>query len=185
MQEKDWILLEEVDYLFRKVVRRFVKERDKVSVEGISLPGLLILNTILREGDQRLGDLAEQLDFTSGAVTALCDKLEASGFAIRKRSDTDRRSVVLGITPSGNEMIMRNKDSGSIIIDEIFGCFTHKELESAATFLKRLNVQLEGLSDNVITRIEATVNQITAESVNEYEGRSDSELDRPNRFISY
>lgn len=73
MEEKDWDLLEEADWHFRKVVRRFVKERDKISVEGISLPGLLILNTIFRDGEQRLGELAEQLDFTSGAVTAICD----------------------------------------------------------------------------------------------------------------
>ncbi|EFU40348.1 transcriptional regulator, MarR family protein [Paenibacillus vortex V453] len=68
MEEKDWALLEEADWHFRRMVRRFVKERDKISVGGISLPGLLILNTIHRDdGEQRLGELAEQLDFTSGA----------------------------------------------------------------------------------------------------------------------
>ncbi|MCM3785229.1 MarR family transcriptional regulator [Neobacillus mesonae] len=178
MQEKDWILLEEADFRFRKLVRRFVKERDKVSVEGISLPGVLILNTIMSEGDQRLGDLAEQLDLTSGAVTALCDKLEASGFAVRKRSDTDRRSVVLGITDEGREMIRRNKDTGSIIIDEIFGGFTPAELETLILYLKRLNERIEGFS----------------EKVREYSKRADEEAgshsdslhsQRTNKFISY
>jgi len=65
MNDKHWQQLEETDWLFRKVVRRFVKERDRVTVEGISLPGMLILHKIIREGEQRLGDLAEELDFTS------------------------------------------------------------------------------------------------------------------------
>lgn len=69
MSDRDWEALERTDWLFRKMVRRFVKERDRISVEGISLPGMLILHKIIREGEQRLGDLAEQLDFTSGAIT--------------------------------------------------------------------------------------------------------------------
>lgn len=43
MSDTYWSQLEETDWIFRKVVRRFVKERDKVTVEGISLPGMLIL----------------------------------------------------------------------------------------------------------------------------------------------
>ena len=43
--------LEEIDWLFRRMVRKFVKERDKVSVEGIALPGLLILTKIARDGE--------------------------------------------------------------------------------------------------------------------------------------
>ncbi|WP_217563305.1 MarR family transcriptional regulator, partial [Paenibacillus sp. GbtcB18] len=86
-------LYEGADWLFRRLVRKFVKERDKISVEGIALPGMLILDSIHSQGEQRLGELAEQWDFTSGAVTALCDKLEGGGYAVRKRRGSDRRPV--------------------------------------------------------------------------------------------
>ncbi|MGR6008534.1 hypothetical protein ACT7CZ_07990 [Bacillus cereus] len=39
-------LIEETDWLFLKMVRKFVKERDKIKIEGIMLPGILILNKI-------------------------------------------------------------------------------------------------------------------------------------------
>jgi DNA-binding MarR family transcriptional regulator len=64
----------------------------------------LILHKIIREGEQRLGSLAEQLDFTSGAITALSDKLETGGYTVRKRKEDDRRTVLLGITDKGREM---------------------------------------------------------------------------------
>lgn len=50
--------LQELDHLFRKSVRKFVKERDKISIEGISLPGLMILRKVMSSGEQRLSDLA-------------------------------------------------------------------------------------------------------------------------------
>lgn len=34
MENRQWERLEQTDHLFRKLVRRFVKERDRVSVEG-------------------------------------------------------------------------------------------------------------------------------------------------------
>ena len=103
MEDKNWDLLEEADWHFRKVVRRFVKERDKISVEGISLPGLLILNTIFRNGAEawRAGGTTR---LHIRAVTAICDKLETSGFAIRRRSKTDRRAIALDITEAGRDL---------------------------------------------------------------------------------
>ncbi|MGX4587627.1 MarR family transcriptional regulator [Paenibacillus chitinolyticus] len=151
MHEKDWALYEEADWLFRRLVRKFVKERDKISVEGITLPGMLILNSINREGEQRMGELAEQLDFTSGAVTALCDKLEAGGFAVRKRSESDRRSVALDITDKGRELLRRNSGLSGHMIDILFGGFSPEELAHQIAFSRRLLEKLEGFAEAVLT----------------------------------
>ncbi|WP_405081744.1 MarR family winged helix-turn-helix transcriptional regulator [Paenibacillus chitinolyticus] len=150
MHEKDWALYEEADWLFRRLVRKFVKERDKISVEGITLPGMLILNSIDREGEQRLGELAEQLDFTSGAVTALCDKLEAGGYAVRKRSESDRRSVALDITDKGRELLRRNGGLSAHMIGILFGEFSPEELAHQIAFSQRLLEKLDGFAEAVL-----------------------------------
>lgn len=180
MEDKNWDLLEEADWHFRKVVRRFVKERDKISVEGISLPGLLILNTIFRNGEQRLGELAEQLDFTSGAVTAICDKLETSGFAIRRRSKTDRRAIALDITEAGREMLQRNENVGGYMIDLIFGAFSHEELRELIQYFKQLHEHLEGFSDSVLQQCAI----FTEPNERNVQGNRGS-VKRSNAFISY
>ncbi|ANA82638.1 MarR family transcriptional regulator [Paenibacillus glucanolyticus] len=180
MEEKDWALLEEADWHFRRMVRRFVKERDKISVEGISLPGLLILNTIHRDGEQRLGELAEELDFTSGAVTALCDKLEAGGFAVRRRSETDRRSIALAITDAGKEMLKRNENMGGYMIEVVFGAFSQDELSDQIAFFKQLNNRLEGFADSVLEQTHSS-DKLSAD----ISQTNVSHPKRTNKFISY
>ncbi|WP_372008637.1 MarR family winged helix-turn-helix transcriptional regulator [Paenibacillus chitinolyticus] len=150
MHEKDWALYEEADWLFRRLVRKFVKERDKISVEGIALPGMLILNSIHSQGEQRLGELAEQLDFTSGAVTALCDKLEAGGYAVRKRSESDRRSIALDITDKGRELLRCNGGLSDHMIGILFGGFSPEELAHQIAFSRRLLEKLDGFAEAVL-----------------------------------
>ncbi|MFE6072998.1 MarR family winged helix-turn-helix transcriptional regulator [Paenibacillus sp. NPDC057886] len=159
MSNKDWETLEKTDWLFRKMVRRFVKERDRISVEGVSLPGMLILHKIIREGEQRLGDLAEQLDFTSGAITALTDKLEKKGLTIRRRKEDDRRTVLLDITASGREMFARNSNIGARCITLLFEGFTTEELEQQSQFYERVIANLEGFSDTLLELAENNVSQ--------------------------
>lgn len=154
MNDKHWQQLEETDWLFRKVVRRFVKERDRVTVEGISLPGMLILHKIIREGEQRLGDLAEELDFTSGAITALSDKLEAGGYTVRKRKEGDRRTVMLDITDKGREMVELNGNIGERCITLLFEGFTEAELTLQGHFYQRIISNLEGFSDTLLKLVK-------------------------------
>ncbi|MDR9857572.1 MarR family transcriptional regulator [Paenibacillus sp. VCA1] len=179
-KEKDWARMEEADWHFRKLVRRFVKERDKITIEGVPLPGMLILNTIMRDGEQRLGDLGEQLDFTSGAVTAICDKLEGLGFAVRKRSESDRRAVSLDITEQGKEMLERHKEAGTYMIDTLFGSFSPAELDHLSSLFGRLHARLDGFADAVIRTTKPSEKDKTFEA----EGHAKSGK-RSNRFVSY
>ncbi len=178
MENNDRALVEVVDSLFRTLVRRFVKERDKVSIEGVSLPGMLILNSVLRDGEKRLGELAEQLDFTSGAVTALCDKLEAGGYAIRKRPPEDRRSVVLDITDKGKELLERTRGTGSYMIDTLFGSFTEEELEAQKSFYSTLIERLGGFAEEVARHAEE-------EAVVVVPPKRPNRQAKKNPFISY
>lgn len=180
MDHKEWARMEEADWHFRRVVRRFVKERDKIAIEGVSLPGMLILNAILRDGEQRLGDLAEQLDFTSGAVTAICDKLEKLGYAIRRRSEADRRSVSLHITEEGRRMVESNWAAGTYMIGAIFGEFTTDVLEIQISLFRRLHDRLEGFAEGVLSQTKSLDDSATAAVTPAKTG-----LQRTNRFISY
>ncbi|CAH1203882.1 MarR family transcriptional regulator [Paenibacillus sp. JJ-223] len=150
MEKETWEQLTRADDLFRKMVRRFVKERDRVSVEGVTLPAMLVLQKIIRDGEQRLGDLAEQMDFTSGAITALSDKLEAAGYTVRRRKEDDRRTVLLDITAKGREMVARNNNIGDRCITLLFQGFTAEELEQQSRFYERIFANLEGFSETLL-----------------------------------
>ncbi|WP_438448743.1 MarR family winged helix-turn-helix transcriptional regulator [Gorillibacterium sp. sgz5001074] len=186
MDEEQWILLEEADEFFRKMVRRFVKERDKVTVEGVTLPGLLILHKLLRDGEQRLGDLAEQLDLTSGAVTALCDKLENLGCAVRRRLPEDRRTVVLGITGKGRELWLRNRNIGQRCMTLLFEGFSKEELSGQIRVYRHVIDNLERFSSTLLELAKENAEHTDARPANGA-GQPESKPDdyQGRHYLSY
>ncbi len=56
---------------------------------------------LLGEEPMRIRDLAERLGLAESSATRLADRLEALGLARRRADATDRRSVLLQLTPSG------------------------------------------------------------------------------------
>lgn len=173
---------EELDWLFRRMVRKFVKERDKIAVEGIPLPAMLILHKIGRDGEQKLGDLAEQLDFSPGAITMLCDKLEKKGYAVRRRLPEDRRSVALGITEEGRRLLARQRGLSRASIQLLFSEFTQQELAVLKKAFIRITDNLAGYADAILRTAKA--NEARREEAG---GAADTAAARPeqNRFLNY
>lgn len=172
--------LAEADWLFRKMVRKFIKERDRVLIEGITLTALLVLHKIVSDGAQRLGDLAEQLDFTSGAITALCDKLEEKGFALRRRGE-DRRAVLLDITEQGREMVRRNRNIDGRCISVLFEGFSEEELAAQIKAYQKIFDNLKHYSEDII--------RLPAENTGQTEATRQIEKNEPagvtNKFFTY
>lgn len=175
-------MLEEIDWLFRKTVRKFVKERDKVNIEGILLPGFIVLNKIIQEGKQRLTDLAEELDFTSGAITTLCDKLEKRGLVQRRRDEEDRRIIWLEITDEGQSFIDKHNNLGTATYSVIFNGFSQEELEIQKEFYRRLIGNLEQFSSTISALVEENEKKASANDENRAD---DIELKRKSKFITY
>ncbi|WP_099467684.1 MarR family winged helix-turn-helix transcriptional regulator [Konateibacter massiliensis] len=165
--------LEEADWLFRKMTRKFIKERDKILVGGINLPALLILHKIIREGPQSLGDLAEELDFTTGAITAVCDNLEKKGLATRIRGE-DRRRVFLAITKEGRELYLRNQNIGYCCSTLLFDGINEERLEQQIEGYKKIIKNLEHFSEVIL------------ELAKENEKQKDiPEIPRESKYLSY
>lgn len=65
---------------------------------GLSLAEMLALDHLESAGELTPGQLGPRLQLTSGAVTALIDRLERRGLAERAPNPTDRRSTVVRLT---------------------------------------------------------------------------------------
>ena len=57
------------------------------------------------------GDLAEHLDLSTGAMTNRLDGLEEAGLVTRARDASDRRSVLVTMTPTGEELVVQAVES--------------------------------------------------------------------------
>jgi DNA-binding MarR family transcriptional regulator len=66
---------------------------------GINRTDGRCLDIVENQGPMTAGRLAELSGLTTAAVTAVLDRLERAGYARRVRDQTDRRQVIVELTP--------------------------------------------------------------------------------------
>jgi DNA-binding MarR family transcriptional regulator len=109
-------------------LRTFATERDRLEEaiarrHGISHADLRALDQLSLHEGLTPGRLGERMMLSSGAVTALADRLERLGWLTREPHPSDRRSTLLKLTTKAQEAA-----------EEIFGPYA-EELSAAAAGL--------------------------------------------------
>ena len=66
---------------------------------GLNRTDMRCLDIIEREGPVPAGRLAEETGLTSGAITTVLDRIERAGYARRVSDASDRRRVLVELTP--------------------------------------------------------------------------------------
>lgn len=103
----------------------------------ISPTDLRCLDIIQGRAGLTAGELATASGLTTGAVTAVIDRLERAGLARRVRDDADRRKVNVEVTELHYEET--GKIWGPMMADwnqELMGRFTAAELATISEFLE-------------------------------------------------
>ena len=95
---------------FRLALRRFLAASEAISkragVTQQQYQAMLAIKTWPSES-MTMGDLADQLLLTHHAAVQLVNRMAKAGVAERAPSSTDRRSVLVKLTASGEEMLDR------------------------------------------------------------------------------
>ena len=86
---------------------------------GVGLSELTALETISDLPGLTPKMLGLELGLTTGAVTALLDRLAASGHVDRLPNPRDRRSVLLGLTDSGAALLARVEERYDAVSAEV------------------------------------------------------------------
>jgi DNA-binding MarR family transcriptional regulator len=70
---------------------------------GVNRTDLLCMDLLERRGAMSAGELALATGLTTGAITAVLDRLERAGYARRVRDTVDRRRVHVELTDAARE----------------------------------------------------------------------------------
>jgi DNA-binding MarR family transcriptional regulator len=114
---------------------------------GIGVQELLALAHLGRVGALGPSELAQLLQMTTGAMTGLVDRLEASGHVKRGPHPSDRRRVVLTLTEKADDDITQ----GSPLATEVFGLaesLSDDERAVVSRFLDRFIAIIERSADD-------------------------------------
>lgn len=105
---------------------------------GISRTDLRAMELVSRLGSPTAGQLARELGVTTGAVTGVVDRLERVGYVERKAHRSDRRSVVVQLTPKGRDHERRAFEPVLRKTLRLLGGYTSTERSLIARFLRRI-----------------------------------------------
>jgi MarR family transcriptional regulator, organic hydroperoxide resistance regulator len=91
------------------------------------------------------GQLAKAADLHPATVTAMLDLLEDDGLVVRRRSDADRRCVLVALTTEGQALLERKRAEWRDQWDEMLADVDAADIETAAQVIRRLTTIFSGL----------------------------------------
>lgn len=103
---------------------------------GVNRTDMRCLDIIGLEGPVTAGRLAEATGLTSGAMTTALDRLERAGYARRVRDTTDRRRVLVEVTPLALEGAERFYGQHMAQAERLYERYTQAELELLLEFVR-------------------------------------------------
>lgn len=124
------------------MLRRFAMERERyikllAKTAGMGRIEFDALDYIQEAGELTPNQLSRRLVITSGATTALIDRLEAAGRLTRSPNPQDRRSCVLRLTKTADEGGARQLAAYARDMDDAARKLSAKERLAVAQFLER------------------------------------------------
>jgi len=87
-------------------------------------------------------DLGKALNITTGSVTAMVDRLESKGFMARKPNPTDRRSVLLHLSPEGTDAMQWANDHFAAAAEALLQESSEGSIVNIAEFLEGIGQRL-------------------------------------------
>jgi DNA-binding MarR family transcriptional regulator len=103
---------------------------------GINDTDFRCLDIIQRRGGTTAGELAHESGLTTGAVTSVIDRLERAGFARRVSDPSDRRRVLVELTPKLTRQAASVYQPLYEMTQRMFARYSDEQLESFLEFFR-------------------------------------------------
>jgi MarR family 2-MHQ and catechol resistance regulon transcriptional repressor len=109
-----------------------------LGTRGLTLGQFGVLEALLHLGPMCQKKLSEKLLRTGGNVTFVIDKLERRGWVRRERVESDRRKILLRLTPSGKQLIKQTFPQHVKTVTKEFGRLELTEQETLRKLCRKL-----------------------------------------------
>jgi DNA-binding MarR family transcriptional regulator len=103
---------------------------------GVNRTAMRCMDVLERAGQLTAGEIARQTGLTSGAVTALLDRLERAGWVRRLRDETDRRRVQVELTDKARQGAAEVYGPFALVLSE-YDKYSDAELRFITRYIER------------------------------------------------
>jgi DNA-binding MarR family transcriptional regulator len=122
------------DYNFSNVLLR----NTIVEKLGVNITDWECLGLLLQKGVSTPTELAKHTGLTSGATTAMLDRLERSGIIERRRNPEDRRGTLIVVVKEKAADLTALFASVRRAQEQLLSSYSEKELEIISDFINKL-----------------------------------------------
>jgi DNA-binding MarR family transcriptional regulator len=85
-----------------KILKQYMRKNfDDV---GITAPQGMVIGTLFRGGEMKISELSKKVNLSNSTVSGIIDRLENQQLVTRTRSEEDRRTVYVKVTPKVAEV---------------------------------------------------------------------------------
>jgi DNA-binding MarR family transcriptional regulator len=90
----------------RKIIQSIaMNSKSLVKRVGLTGPQLMILQEVADAGEVSVGEVAKAISLSQGTVTGILERMQNRGLVTRRRSDADRRRVLVQATAAGYALL--------------------------------------------------------------------------------
>jgi DNA-binding MarR family transcriptional regulator len=111
--------------------------------QGISMTQLHVMHLLDHHGEMPMSRLAEMIDVSDSNATGLIDRVEERGFVERIRVPSDRRMVMVRLTPAGRQMLDEIETIREQILRRVLDKLDARQLTGVATAMADLREAVE------------------------------------------
>ncbi len=104
---------------------------------GLNVTDMECLRLLFMRGTATPSELARHTGLTSGATTAMLDRLEKAGLIARRPNPNDRRGTLISPAGSSSEKVAAWFESARMAMDELISSYSESELEIIADVFER------------------------------------------------
>ncbi|MCX7888302.1 MAG: MarR family transcriptional regulator [Rhodobacteraceae bacterium] len=131
---KMWLRLIGVVRAGENELREFLRTR-----HGTTLPRFDVMAALWRRPEgATMTELSRMLLVSNGNATAVVDRLEAEGLVRRTASESDRRTVIVGLTEAGRARFARLAEDHERAVSAHFAHVGEADIERLTEILKRM-----------------------------------------------
>lgn len=123
---------------------------------GVSMAQLHIMFTLQRTDEMTMSHLADVLNVSFSNATGLIDRLEERGFIERSGVPSDRRIVMVRLTPAGETMLGEVDALSADLLRSVLGRLPASQLRGVAHAIAALREAVESTVGSMSDRLAST-----------------------------
>lgn len=113
---------QKMNRIMPEIMKGFARRQNNDVYKGkITLPQLLILELLSRQGASKMTDLAKFMKVTTAASTGIVQRLVLLGYVQREYDQSDRRIIRIKLSTKGTELLKKINQQRTQSVTKIFG----------------------------------------------------------------